>query len=150
MVLASHEDLHDNMIVWTYAVAVTEPEIGGSTCPCSTGSSQQALSFVGNDYYCESGNTNTGHSLTAIYSDDILWDGQQCGSHEAQCCMSPRQPWFYKILDTSTSDGIEIRVCVEQSTHDDENIILSLYEIYSTDQMQGITHMCFNCLCLQR
>ena len=38
--------------VWTYAVTVTEPEIhvGGFTCPCSTGSTQQPPSFVANDF----------------------------------------------------------------------------------------------------
>ena len=116
--------------MWTYASGVTEPAIGGFACPCSPGSSQQAPSFVGDDYYCESGNPNTFTSLTTIYPDDVLWDGQQCGSNEAACCTSPLQPWFHKVLDTSTSDGIEIRVCVDQGTHDDENILFSLYEIY--------------------
>ena len=95
--------------VWTYAVGQVETYYSTCSyvngiiiaCPCSPYSTQQAPapSFVGNDYYCESGNPIPSGNLATIYSDDILWDGNQCRTLEAQCCTSSLQPWFRKVLD---------------------------------------------------
>ena len=41
--------------VWTYASGVVEYLNNQYSCPCNTGSTYQAPSFVGSDYYCESG-----------------------------------------------------------------------------------------------
>ena len=101
----------------------------GLQCPCDTGSSQVASSFVGNDYICESG--NPGPSWEQIYyTNDTLWDGQQCGGDEAPCCStSPYSPYFYKNLGTYSYDYIEIRILTNQDV-DDEDILLSYFEIY--------------------
>ena len=41
--------------------------------------------------FCESGNQNNGHSAT-LFTDDPLWDGQQC---EGTCCTGTNSPpWF--------------------------------------------------------
>ena len=54
-------------------------------CPCNTECTETLIpSFVGNDYYCESG-TSGGWNLV-LYPDDLLWDGQQCGGLEGPCC----------------------------------------------------------------
>ena len=73
-------------------------------------------SYVGTDYYCEAGaeDSNT-VSLTAIYTNDPLWDGQQCGGGEAPCCTHPNMPWFIKTLSETTTEDIELRLCKANS-----------------------------------
>ena len=118
--------------IWTLMAGVT----GGSSshtssyCPCSPGSTQgpKIQSFVGDDYYCESG---AGSSWTHIlYTSDPLWDGQACGSLETACCNVTGIPWFHRDYgSTTTTDYIELRVCADQETID-EDAPVSFYEIY--------------------
>ena len=52
-------------------------------CPCSPDSPQNSTfqSFIGNDYFCESGNPATDGSYKSIfYTSDPLWDGKDCSS----------------------------------------------------------------------
>uniref|UniRef100_A0A1X7T4F8 Uncharacterized protein n=1 Tax=Amphimedon queenslandica TaxID=400682 RepID=A0A1X7T4F8_AMPQE len=99
-------------------------------CPCSTGSRQTSKiqSFVGNDYYCESGASNTWTHI--LYTSDPLWDGQGCGSLETACCNVPGIPWFHRDYgNTTTTDYLELRVCADQKTTD-EDVPVAFYEIY--------------------
>ena len=62
----------------------------------------------GNDYFCESG---TSSPIFQLYPDDLLWDGEGCGGDEGPCNFPrPGIPWFHKILNSSTTDYIELRV----------------------------------------
>ena len=85
-------------------------------------------SFVGSDYYCESGCPDS-YEHSTIYANDVLWDGEQCGVLETGCCTNPDQPWFHQVLDTATSDDMEIRLCIDQDASV-ENILVSLYDVY--------------------
>ena len=42
--------------IWSYSVGRSENQLGAS-CPCNNGSTAYIPSFVGDDYYCESGNS---------------------------------------------------------------------------------------------
>ncbi|XP_019850551.1 PREDICTED: uncharacterized protein LOC109581152 [Amphimedon queenslandica] len=119
--------------VWTLMAGVSG---GFSTteypynCPCSTGSLQSSKiqSFVGNDYYCESGAGNTWTHI--FYPSDPLWDGQGCGSIETACCNVPGIPWFHRDYgNTTTTDYLELRVCANQDTGDEDTPV-AFYEIY--------------------
>ena len=117
---------HPRRHVWSY-IAGHQENFGINLCPCSTGSAPP--SAVGNNYFCESGcpgniNVNT------FYSNDRLWDGEQCGVIERGCCSAPGLPWFHKTLSSPTSDYIELRLCCDQGTSD-EDVALGLYEIYT-------------------
>ena len=119
--------------VWTYAAGYQDDYSNGDypvmhICPCISYSTQQVPSFVGSDYYCESGCPSNCGSMT-FHSTDVLWDGQQCGNTLTNCCNNPDQPWFHKVLDTPSPDDIEIRLCIDQPTSD-ENVLVSLYDIY--------------------
>uniref|UniRef100_A0A1X7UIR2 Fibrinogen C-terminal domain-containing protein n=1 Tax=Amphimedon queenslandica TaxID=400682 RepID=A0A1X7UIR2_AMPQE len=116
--------------VWTLAAGPRQShnDGGGYSCPCNTGSTQTVPSFVGSNYYCESGNPNNGIFGT-MYTNDPLWDGQGCGSMEQACCAVPGQPWFYRNFTASITDYIEIRVCGDQSPGN-EDVPISFYEIY--------------------
>ena len=116
--------------VWTFVANVfdTSPHFPSLNCPCATGSSQNAPSFVGNHYFCESGNHNNFWS-NILYTSDPLWDGEGCGPRELTCCAAAGLPWFHRDFGNSTTDYIELRICGDQSTPDEDNPV-SFYDIY--------------------
>uniref|UniRef100_A0A1X7U9A7 Fibrinogen C-terminal domain-containing protein n=1 Tax=Amphimedon queenslandica TaxID=400682 RepID=A0A1X7U9A7_AMPQE len=121
--------------VWTLMGGANEAFIfndGRFNCPCSQGSTQNSTlqSFIGNDYFCESGNPATDSTYQSIlYTSDPLWDGEGCGSFEGTCCAAPGLPWFHKKLNTTTTDYLELRVCGDERTNNEDTPI-SFYEIY--------------------
>ena len=119
--------------IWTFIAGLQEntPYNGGHhLCPCATGSMQlpNVQSFVGNDYFCESGSPGQ-FEYNTLYFSDPLWDGKQCGSLEQACCQAPSLPWFHKDLNSTTTDYIELRVCGDQQT-DNEDVPVANFEIY--------------------
>ena len=106
--------------VWTYASAdVANPSPGytdDDTCLCTGhASAPQPPSFIGSDYYCDSGNDAGITSSGRLYSKE-LWNSQgpMC-SVSASCCENPDQPWFKKKVAASVSDNIELRWCASES-----------------------------------
>uniref|UniRef100_A0A1X7T815 Fibrinogen C-terminal domain-containing protein n=1 Tax=Amphimedon queenslandica TaxID=400682 RepID=A0A1X7T815_AMPQE len=107
-------------------------ELSSSSCPCNTGSSVSVQSFIGNDYFCESGNPNTFPSQI-LHTSDPLWDGQECNSDESPCCNVPGIPWFHRDYGSNTTtDYIELRVCGDYHANaaGGEDSPVSYYEIY--------------------
>ena len=100
---------------------------GQCVCLCNYNSPVTVPSFIGNDYFCESG--SPGHWQHNIYTDP-LWDGQQCGLIDKACCQV--LPWFNKTLISSTTDYIEMRVCEDQPADDEDShcLLVGCYEIY--------------------
>ncbi len=103
--------------IWSFAAA------GGYTpyCPCAD-RGLYLPPFVGNHYYCEEG----------PFSVDLgnpLWDGLGCDALEARCCQGEDIPWFCRDLGELTKDDIEVRLCADQSTAN-ENIWIKLVELY--------------------
>ena len=114
--------------IWTFAAGITEaPNENGCFCgnPNST-AGRPPPAFVGNNYFCESGNPE-GIIMGVIFFDDPLWDGMNCPSNN--CCEFNNPPWFNVDLPTSTTDDIEVRLCLDQSTND-ENLHVQLIEVY--------------------
>ena len=110
--------------IWTYAVGAFDHQTARATCPCAGGTPPP--SYVGSDYYCESGHSNSQSGLAA---DDPLWDGQDCGGLERTCCDSPNLPWFCKKLSEPSTDNLEFRLCGDES-RSNENIPIDLVELY--------------------
>ena len=116
--------------IWTLASGLRQNNIDGGhyNCPCSTGSIQTVPSFIGDNYYCESGNPHLG-IFNQLFVDDPLWDGQGCSPLEQGCCTATNLPYFYRDFgNTSISDGIEFRICGDQG--DLEDTPVSLIELY--------------------
>ena len=113
--------------IWTFIGGQGEGHAYWEDCPCNSGSTEVLLSFVGNDYYCESG-VYAPTSYTFYYGDP-LWDGEQCGYLESPCCNNPNLPWFVKELNTNTTENIELRICSSEG-YPDEVTALDLIEIY--------------------
>ena len=115
--------------IWTFASGYSEGDGNQQlNCPCSDPSSSENRyppSFVGGNYYCESGNPTS--TITAqLYSSDPLWDGQQC---EDECCSNGKSPpWFSVELSNTTTDDIEVRICNPHGNDDD--VGLELLELY--------------------
>ena len=115
--------------IWTYAVGITADETSAYSYPCNTDTTATTPSYVGNDYYCESGVTSSTFVANKFYPDDIMWDGQQCGSHESPCCSSSTIPWFIKTLPQSVTDDIELRMCSSDG-YPGEATPIDIIEIY--------------------
>ena len=115
--------------VWTLMAGYSDSSTYSHYCPCNNGSRVQVQSLIGNNYFCESG--NTGHGAAGIlYTSDSLWDGQGCGSLEPPCCNVPGIPWFHRDYgNTTTPDYIELRVCADDGTNWKDSPV-SYYEIY--------------------
>ena len=117
--------------IWTYACGIGETNPSGYLlCPCNNGSySTTSPSFVGNDNYCESGVPAGQSWQSVLYSNDPLWDGQQCNGDEEPCCTNSNMPWFIKSLNETTTEDIELRVCGNQGGID-EDTPLDIIELY--------------------
>ena len=113
--------------IWTFAAGVTENSRihFPNNCPCSDSDAKQPPSFVGNNYFCESGNPNSNFGFQ-LYNGDKLWDGQQC-SGEGSCCTGP--PWFSVELQNNATDDIEVRICGNENTNNEDTPI-ELLELY--------------------
>ena len=113
--------------VWSLISSISETSSASNSCPCNTGSSVSVQSFIGNNYFCESGSPNSSVS-NIFYTSDPLWDGQGCGSLESSCCNVPGIPWFHRDYGSNTTtDYIELRVCATLSSEDSP---VGYYEIY--------------------
>ncbi len=117
---------HPRQHVWTYAAGLVELEDNQYQCPCSSVPGVQPPSFVGSDYYCESG-LYTSPWQPLLYASDVLWDGQRCDGYEGACCNPPNLPWFCKDLPDPTTDDLEVRVCGDQA---DDDVPIELVELY--------------------
>ena len=114
--------------IWSYVGSYSEVATFFDACPCDCFSATQPQSFVGNNYYCESGNP-TEDWEGQVFPNDKLWDGEQC-SHEGTCCTGTNTPpWFSVNLSSQTSDDIEVRIIGTEDTDNDDTPI-ELLEIY--------------------
>ena len=99
--------------IWTFAAGAPEVDTGllPYKCPCDAHDYNSSLpAFVEDDFFCESGVNSAWSGQVILYSDDILWDGQDCTSNST-CCQFNNPPWFTKNLNSATTDDIELRIC---------------------------------------
>jgi hypothetical protein len=120
--------------IWTFAAGASEGTVTDhiTNCPCANAwaavNAAPAPSFVGDNYFCESGNPGRGLGSGGItFGDDPVWDGEQC---EGECCSNGKSPpWFSVTLPNPTSDDIEVRICGDEGTRNEDTPI-QLLEIY--------------------
>ena len=113
--------------IWTYAGGTREQGTNYWNCPCNNGSeyTNYVIPFVGNDYYCESARGD--QSTPQLFTNDPLWDGQDCHGREATCCTSPKMPWFVKTLHEAVKDDIELNICGRSSGYGSPIDLVELY-----------------------
>ncbi len=99
--------------VWTFATGYRESYYGGAACPCAPNADLSRIrvpSFVGQDYFCESGVSGRS-TFIRFYPEDPLWDGDGCTLAGNTCCQFNNPPYFTKQLNTTTGDDLEVRAC---------------------------------------
>ena len=118
---------HDTQHIWSYVAGENEYSTSMRSCPCSSTNGQEPPSSIGNNYYCESGNSMSDFRQDQLDVEDKLWDGQQC---EGTCCNGTNSPpWFSVQLPAPTTDAIKVSICADQSINDEDTPI-ELLEIY--------------------
>ena len=114
--------------VWTYAVGLSDDyNYESSNCPCATVPGGNPPAFVGNDYYCESGDVGERDEVL-YYLSDPLWDGAGCTAGNG-CCAQIGMPWFYRKLPVPVADDFEVRIC-KSSEHSNEDIAVENIKIF--------------------
>ena len=118
--------------IWTFVAVHRDDYISfrGYICRCVRPGDSRIMpppTFVGMDYFCDTGSRRR-NSLGKFLADDPLWDGAGCASNST-CCSFNNPPWFHKQLPSATTDDIEMRVCRDESRHN-EDIAISNVEIY--------------------
>ncbi len=122
--------------IWTFVMALhyEDPLYGTRIgCECTNINynwTEPFPSFIGNNYFCESGNAGPGYDHTQLYPEDPVWDGQGCPSTSTCCTNGP--PWFCASLNETTTEDLEIRICQDQP-QTDEDVLVSLIDIYTAN-----------------
>ena len=117
--------------IWTFANGAWENDTRYRpyNCPCDTTGVIPIPPFVGEDYFCESGYVyGSGIPWNILHSNDTLWDGRDCHS-TSTCCSLHNSPYFTKTLNQTTTDDLELRICLFSNAISD-NIAVELVELY--------------------
>ena len=122
--------------IWTFAVGTSEvresPIPNRNFCPCDCDATNIDIpDFVGSDYFCESQNLiwpNFGSKRFRLYSEDILWDGEDC-LPTSNCCEFNRPPYFIKTLPEPTCEDIVASICFDNGARR-EDVAVEVVEIY--------------------
>jgi len=109
--------------IWTF-IGYTSAAF--PNCPCSTEPARETPTFIGDNYFCESG-TDHETDFYEEFTDDPIWDAMNCEATQVNCC--DRGPWFYREFNTAFLDEVELRLCLDQDTSD-EDIGLQLIELW--------------------
>ena len=121
--------------VWTFAAGPAEgwTDNKPGLCPCDTAHSIQIPDFVGSDYFCESGYVWPGSFIDdevyTLHSNDTLWDGKDC-EPSSTCCTLNGPPYFNKVLNGSSTDDLELRLCSTYFGAHHDNIAVTNIELY--------------------
>ena len=103
----------------------------GYCCNAQHLSSVELLDFLGNNSFCDTGNPVSGRIgwQNELNLDYPLWDGDTQCANNPNCCAPHRGPWFHATLAFPSTNNIEVRVCGDQSTRDEDTPV-GLIEIY--------------------
>ena len=122
--------------IWTFASALNDKTSGFTfaQCPCMRDFTKESREprvpiFVGTHLSCNTANPGenipSGHVGFLKYA---LWDGKGC-SLRNDCCNKEGLPWFTRVLGSETCDDVEMRVCSDEGT-ENENVLLEQVEFY--------------------
>lgn len=120
--------------IWSFVAALYETDdelLVNNICSCTDTTINwpfEVPPFIGDDYFCDTGNPGPGLTLGEVYSDDPLWDGEGCGPNNA-CCQVSNSPWFCTALPQPTAEDLELRICHDQDTSN-EDLLVNLVDIY--------------------
>jgi hypothetical protein len=109
--------------IWTYAVgarAKISNIYSTNNCPCVKPGTPVILpTFLGSDYYCDSGNPTDRSRPTKFYSPQLWVPSKGACVSGSECYQNLRQPWFKKVLNHSTTDDVEMRWCAHDQGYNE-------------------------------
>jgi len=97
--------------IWTLYITAEE-----GRCCDTPSSATEPPNFIEQNYFCYVGDSNVGDN------------GSNCAS-DANCCAPQSGPWFNTTLTAPATEDIEIRICADESTSN-EDTPLEVIEIY--------------------
>ena len=100
--------------IWTLGTGHT------TRCPCDSSDRNHAPlppAEVGDNYFCDRAD-GLNH----------LWTGEGC-TNDNPCCSFHNPPYFSVELPASTTDRIELRICIDQIL-EDESVLVLFAELY--------------------
>ncbi len=114
--------------VWTFVNARDETTHKLNwLCPCMlSNSTKEPPSFVQSNYFCATATRN--EPTLQLYTHNPLWDGVGCSGNNT-CCQFNQPPWFCRTLPAPTTDDLEVRICANAQTSD-ENTYISNLNLY--------------------
>ena len=117
--------------IWSFVSANGEVGIYSPQWVCDCSNVNQvwpySTSFIGDDYFCDTGNHDSTFS-NLFYPDDPLWDGEGCGP-SSTCCDLNNPPWFCRALPRPTTDDLEVRICRGEGDSNSDTPV-QLLELY--------------------
>ena len=106
----THGPVSQRQHIWTFAAAYSNDSM---QCECGTLPDPDLVPpFVGRDFFCDTASRDQNEE-EIVYENDPLWDGQNC-DYKKNCCSFNNPPWFCKQLPQSTTDDIEMRLCLNE------------------------------------
>ena len=79
--------------IWSFVNGLSEDRRGPDACPCAPyASGRSAPSFVGTNYFCESGTVDVSNIFS--FHNEVLWDGEGCSLSGNTCCSFSSPPYF--------------------------------------------------------
>ena len=112
--------------IWSFVASTSVDSTGCGSCPCHARFTGTRVPFFGDNFFCDSGAELPRFNI--LYDADPLWDGQDCSSND-RCCDFHNPPWFCTELEQHTSDDIELRLCADEDTSN-EDIPIEIIELY--------------------
>ena len=110
--------------IWTFAAAYSDESM---ECSCGSQPDYDLVPpFVEHHFFCETASRTGFEEIT--FEEDPLWDGHGC-DHSTTCCGYNNPPWFCKQLEQSTTDDIEMRLCLDQHP-DYEDIMIETVDLF--------------------
>ena len=116
--------------VWTYASGLSNVgDYPGNNCPCAVVPGPSPPSFVGENYYCQSGNNQLYYEYGVYYIKKPLWNGAGCENINDNCCAKVDTPWFYREFTTRQEENLEVRICTNQP-YSNEGVLIDQLALY--------------------
>ena len=110
--------------MWSYKAGLSDDgNYPRWNCPCAHVPGPDPPPFVGDHYYCESGDTGR-YRCSEYYSSDVLWDGNQCDGSNNNCCTNSDIPWYFRQLARSVEGSdLEVRICHSENGTQEDTIL---------------------------
>ena len=121
--------------IWTFAAGYSQAYgYIAVNCPCAIYPGPDPPPFVGDNYFCDSGNPNNVNRPNYIEHNvtNPLWNSGGCGHRSREDCCQHHDPWFTTDVGNGTevTDDIEVRWCHFPPYTHIEDIGVDQLEIY--------------------